>query len=365
MLVSGSTARYYLSSNSPKGYLACFSNLYNAKDGWKAYILIGGFGIGISALMKKAGDALEAAGENVEYIYSCLDSSELVAVSFPNLHICMIDGTPPNNLNTEYPGLTEIVINLGGSLNEELLKSHRENIILFTARVSSSSDRAYRFLTAASSLLNDTDRLALECTDLSKLETYAANLSKREFPQKGCQGVETQRFLTAITPDGLTNLFGNVVSGYKRIYEIDDEFGIGKLFLNKLRCSALASGYDVISCPCPMFPDGKPEHLLIPSLSLAFITTGHNHPFVCENTHHIHIRRFINRDTLKLKRPRISFNRKAARELIDESILLLDDAQASRRMIHSYYYEATDIDAINKIGDHLTESILSTNPLQN
>jgi hypothetical protein len=358
MLESDTAARFFLSSNSPQGYLACFGELYNAKEDWRAYILSGGIDAVKSQLLKKTGNALEAAGERTEYIHSCLDASEIVAVSFPCIRVCIIDGTPPNNLAPEYPGVTESLVNLGDYLDEEKLSAHRENIMIFSSRINSSSDRAYRFLTAASSLLSDTCRLALECTDISKLESYAAHISRHEFPQKDCQGVETLRFITAITPDGLKNLFDSVKSNYKRIYEIEDEFGIGKLFLNKLRCAALSAGYDVISCCCPMFPDGKPEHLLIPSLSLALITSGHNHPFNGEGTRHIHMRRFIDREAIKLKRPRISFNRKASRELINQSVLLLNDARVSREMIKSCYLEATDLEAIDKKADEFIEKLL-------
>jgi hypothetical protein len=359
MLESGMAARFFLSANSPQGYLSNFGNLYSAKEGWKAYILIGGFGTGKSELLKKAGGALEAAGETAEYIHSCLDSGAVDAVAFPSIRTCLIDGTPPNFIAAEYPGVTESFINLVDYLDEEKLSACRENIILFSSRIKSSSDRAYRFLSASASLLNDTSRLVLECADTDKIESYAAHISRREFPQKSSQGVETQRFLTAITHDGLANLFDSVKSCYERIYEIEDEYGLGKLFLNKIRCSALSNGYDVITCSCPMFPDGKPEHLLIPSLSLAFLTTGHNHPFENDSSRHIHIRRFIDRDLLKLKKPRISFNRKASRELIDEAVLLLDDARASRQMITSYYDEATNRGALDNKADELIEKLLS------
>jgi hypothetical protein len=359
MLESGKAARFFLSANSPQGYLSSFSNLYSAKEGWKAYILTGAYSEAKSELLKNIGNALEAAGENTEYIYSCLDPGTIDAVAFSDIRICIIDGTPPNSLAAEYPGVTESIINLGAYLDEDKLSAFREKIILFTSRVNASSDRAYRFLSAASSLLNDTCRLALECTDVEKIESYATHISRREFPSKGRQGLESLRFLSAITPDGLQNLLGGMSGSYERIYEIEDEFGLGKLFLNKIRCGALSSGYDVISCCCPMFPDGKPEHLLIPSLSLAFITTGHSHPFEGEGTRHIHIRRFIDRDTLKLKRPRISFNRKASRELIDEAILLLDDARASRRMIISCYHDATDAEAVVKLTGELTDKLLA------
>lgn len=359
MLDSSKPSHFFLSTNSPQGYYSCFDHLYKAKDGWKAYILMGGFDVGKSAMFDKIGSAFQAAGQKVEYIHSCIDPDSFDAIALPEVRTCFIDGDMPNNFTIQYPGVTETIVNLGEHLDESVLLKGLENILLFTARVNNSSDRAYRFLMAASSLLSDTCRLTLECTDLTKLENYAMNLSRHEFQQKSKQGVETQRFLSAITPDGIKNLSENLAENYEHIYEIEDEYGIGRIFINKLRCAALAAGYDVISCSCPITPEGKPEHLLIPSLSLAYITTGHYHPYTLESTRHIHMRRFIDREALKLKRPRISFNRKASRELIDEAVILLDDARANRQMIKSYYAQATDHSAIDKKADKFIESLLT------
>ena len=359
MLESATAAHFFLSSNSPQGYLSCFDNLYDAKDGWKAYILLGGIDSVKSRMLEKIGHTMESAGKKTEYIHSCFDASEVSAVSFPDLRVCVIDGAPPNQCVWDYPGVAESVVNFGDFICEEKLSAHRDNIILFSARINASSERAYRFLSAAASLLSDSCRLALECTDLSKLESYASHIARHEFPLQSRQGRESMRFISAVTPDGVKNLFGSVTSAYKHICEIDDDFGVGKLFLNKLRCYALSSGYDVISCFCPMSPVGRPEHLLIPSLSLAFVTTGHNHPFGGEGNRHIHIRRFIDKEALKLKRPRISFNRKASHELIDQAVLLLGDAKASRDMIKSYYLEATDLEAAAGKAEELTNKLFS------
>lgn len=359
MQQSGTSAQFFSSANTPQGYLTCFHDLYHVENGSKAYILSGGYGLGGAFILKKVAETLTEAGEAVEYLYSCLNSDMLEAIVLPNLSACVLNGAPPNDISPKYPGLSESVINLGESINEAGLSAQLANILLFSSRISTSSERAFRFLAAAASLLSDTSRLALECTDMQKLESYAAHLSRREFlPQKG-QGNESLRFLTAVTPAGLKSLSSTVTASYSRIIEIVDEFGTGRLFLNKLRSEALSSGYDVITCCCPIFPDSKPEHLLIPSLNLAFLTSSHFHRFENDHGRHIHMRRFIDGEALKLKRPRISFNRKATRELLDESVLLLSDAQASRDMINSIYSSATDTAALDSISDRLAARLVA------
>lgn len=356
MQESGTLARFFLSANTPQGFLSTFDRLYNAKDGWRAYILTGGPGTGKSTLIKNVGEAFEAQGFDVEYIQSCFYNSCVDAVAIHSIKTCLIDGDQ-GNIKLEYPGVSETFINLGDFWDEKKLIPSRDKIMMFTARIASSNERADRFLAAASGIITDTCRLVLEHMDLARLETYAAHLAKRDFPDNDHQGVETQRFLTAISPDGLVSLFDYLPSIYNRIYVIEDEYGVGRLLISKLRSAALSSGNDVISCPCPIFPDGKPEHLLIPGISTAFITSGPYHRYTGSAFRHIHIRRFLDREAIKLKKQRISFNRKAARELINEAVLLLADARSSYDMIKSFYTEAMDFDAVDKLTQSLIDKI--------
>jgi len=344
----GKKRRFFLSANSPYGFISRFDELYSAKDGWKAYILTGGPGTGKSVLLKKVAETFEAEGKVVEYIESCFDSSTIDAISLPDYKICIIDSSK-SFLKLEYPGVTETIINLGDLWDEKKLTDNLDKMIIFSSRIASSSERASRFLSAAAGIIADTCRLALEYTDVNRLETYAQHVAKREFPRKERQGVETKRFLTAITPEGITDLFGTVSTLCDRVYIIEDEYYLGKLFLNKIRSAALSEGYDVITCLCPMFPDGKPEHLLIPSLKLAFVTSSPYHRFSGPAFRHIHMRRFLNLDAIKIKKPRLSFNRKAARELINESVVLLADAHSSYEMIKSFYTSAMDFEAVDKL----------------
>lgn len=342
---SRKTSRFFLSANTPEGLLTRYDRLYQPDEGWKAVILAGGAGACASDILEKAGHMLEEAGSPVEYILSSIHSDRLDAVAAADRKLCVIDSSPPHSLSPEYPGIVESVVNMGDFWDEKALSRNRDAVLTFSARMDASCDRAYRFLSAASSLTGDTTRLALDCADTLKLETYAAHLAKREFPSKNRQGKETLRFLTAVTPDGVVNLFDSVTASYSRVFAIEDEYGIGKTLVSKLRSAALSAGYDVISCNCPLFPEEKPEHLLIPERSTAFVTSSHYHRYTGPVFRHVHMRRFLDSDLIRLRRPRISFNRRASRQLIDESILLLSDARASYDMIQSCYTDATDSDA--------------------
>ncbi|MFQ7857084.1 MAG: hypothetical protein ACLRIS_20120 [Flavonifractor plautii] len=86
-----------------------------------------------------------------------------------------------------------------------------------------------------------------------------------------------QRFLGGVTWKGVLCQFETVDALCKRVYELADTYGLAHSMLTHLAAGALASGHDVIVCPSPLFPD-RMEHLLIPSLSLAFVSASPSSP---------------------------------------------------------------------------------------
>jgi hypothetical protein len=357
MLESDPAPNFFLSVYSPQGYVERFRELYSAESGWKTYIITGSLSPDAARLTSAAGRALEASGEKVNYIGSCCEPGRVSAAVCEKRRLCIVDASVLSSMNLSLPGLCDEIFDVGDTVEQDTLDSHRRSILAFAAKYRTSAARAYRFLTAAAGMDGDTLRLALECADMAKLERYAGNLSRRLFPPLGSQGKESVMYLSAVTADGVVGRLPE--ENISLLYALDDEYGLGKLFLNKIRCAALSSGYDVVSCPCPLFPEGKPEHLFIPSLNLAFVTTRRSHPFSCTEGRQIHIRRFLDAEAIRQRRPRISFERRASRELVSEAVMLLDDARANRRMIESIYAEATDADRLKDAEKRLIDHVLA------
>ena len=133
-----------------------------------------------------------------------------------------------------------------------------------------------------------------------------------------------------------------------RIYLIDDEWGAAsRLLLHALRSSALSAKLDIISCYCPLSPYEKLEHLMIPSIGMAFITTNRYTNVELEPYRRIHAKRFTDMTKLKIRKQRISFNRKAAREMLDEAIRLLVEAKNIHDDIERYYISSMDYAKVN------------------
>lgn len=74
------------------------------------------------------------------------------------------------------------------------------------------------------------------------------------------------------------------------------------LLLGELRQLALAAGLDVISCPCPLFPFGRIEHLFLPELDLGFMMFNRFHSVTLTPERTIHARRFTDLEMIRSRK---------------------------------------------------------------
>lgn len=341
----GNFVHFFLGSNTPQGFVSRFDQLGTPLDGWHKFVIKGGPGTGKSSLMKRAAQLLMEAGDPfVEQIHCSSDPDSLDAVISNKFKISIADGTPPHVIEPKYPGAFETVVNLTDCWDEEKLQRKRGEIVELCTRNSTCHDRCCRFLTAASSLIYDTYRIAVECTDPEKIARYARRLAAKEFRATDVdRGTEAVRFLSTVTPQGLITYTDSVKTMCDRVYLIDDEWGASsRLLLSALRSAALSAGLDIITCYCPLSPYEKLEHLIIPSIGMAFITTNRYSNLSLEPCRRIHAKRFTDMVKLKTRKQRISFNRKAAQEMLGEAVKLLVESKNIHDEIESYYIASMD-----------------------
>ncbi|MBC8586510.1 hypothetical protein [Youxingia wuxianensis] len=242
-------------------------------------------------------------------------------------------------------------MDLSGCWDEHELFEHREEIISLASKCSRFHEHCCRFLTAAASLQSDTYRIALEATSCAKTVKAATRIGLSEFKVKhGTAGKENIRFLSAITNKGFCMFDDTAKNLCDRIYLIDDVYGASsRLLLSTLRGQALANGYDIITCYCPLAPFEKIEHIFVPELRVGFMTANDYHQPDIEPYKVIHSRRFTDQEQLKSKRKRISFNKKAARQMLQQAAKLLADAKDCHDKLEEYYISAMDFDKVNAV----------------
>lgn len=353
------TLQFFLGANTPQGFVSRFDQLADVEDGWRSLVIKGGPGSGKSTMMKKI--AAEAGADDgfIELIHCSSDVDSLDGVIVPKRKFSIADGTPPHPVEPRYPGAFEQLVDLTGCWDSDVLYQNREEIIRLFKSCSQCHEYCCRFLSAAGSLTSDTYRIALNCVNTQKLSGYCSRLSAKEFrPIKGRTGKESVRFLSAVTNKGVVVFTETAKKLCDRVYLVADDHGaVSRLLLTTIRSKALEAGYDVISCYCPLSPFEKLEQLFIPSLKLGFMTSNRYHDFTMDITPYriIHYQRFTDNDCFKASKKRVSFNRKAGAQMIEQAVILLKDSKKLHDELEEYYIRAMDFAGANA----LTEKVLA------
>lgn len=352
---------YFLGCSSPGGFHSFFGEMCPPHEGGYTYIIKGGPGTGKSSLMKKINSILRYAGVQTELVYCSSDPSSLDGVYASSLGCMIADGTAPHVLEPRYPGAAQELVDLGRFWNKESLRSHAEEIIRLTDENAACHRRCRRFIEAASLLRDDVMRLSLAAVDTAKIKRSATRIAAREFgTPSGHIGEESHRLLSAVTPEGVKFFDSTVRLMCNRVYIIEDSnASCAAALLSLLRGYALSDGYDVITSPCPLSPEGEPEHLLVPALRLGFVTSNRFHAADFENTVKISSARFTDRAQLREHTSRLSFTKKAYAEFVEEAVLSLAAAKAVHDELERLYISAMDFSVMDALAARLAGDMLS------
>lgn len=341
--------QYFLGANSPTGFYSLYDQLLPPEQASAIYILKGGPGCGKSTLMRRVAALAQEAGEPVEYILCSGDPDSLDAILLPGKKAALVDGTAPHVVEPKYPGVVEQYINLGKCYDHNGMEGLRTAIISCMRGYKGHYQRAYRCLDAAAELMYDV-RSTLDSDALEeKLSKRARGILDRELkPRKGAPaGTVKQRFLGAVTHRGQICLWGTVECQCQRIYELSDRYGLAHRMLAHLLSGALKAGYDVVACPSPMAPD-RLEHLLIPQLSLAFLSSSPAHPHPGKAYRRLLLDNAVSADLLRRSRPRLRFSQKITSALMDEAVDSLSQAKAMHDDLEALYHPYVNFELVGE-----------------
>ena len=343
---------------TPDGYRSHLEDCYDPEDGWRAYLIKGGAGMGKSTLMKRVLAAVVEQGGRARCIPCPSDPDSLDGVVFEDKKICLLDATAPHIVNSKYPVVCELLVDMAAACDPEKLRGSREAILETDRRLSGHYRRASRYLAAIRALQKDSYRVAYDACDRTRATRFAAGLADRLFPKKNGRGRETVVFLSALTPKGHLAFPDTVSLLCDRVIAVEDEYGAAsRLILSTLRMAALEAGYDIVTGMCPLEPEEKVEHLLIPELRLGFVTR--NRWLDLPTTERIvHVRRFEDVSALHQKRQRLSFNRRAVNELIAGTCQTLAQAKAVHDQLEALYAPAMDFARLDAIAQPILSECL-------
>lgn len=349
---------YFLGANSPNGFYSLYDQLIDPAAAEDIFILKGGPGCGKSSLIRKVGGALEAKGLQVEYIQCSGDPDSLDGILIPTLAAAIVDGTAPHVVEPKFPGAVERYVNLGDCYDKKALSAVKGELMACMAGYKSCYSRAYRCLAAAAQIGEDMRALLLTPALEARMSKRAKGILSREIKRTGREpGRSVQRFLGGVTWRGVLCNFDTVDAQCGKVYELCDSYGLGSSLLTCLAAGAVAAGHDVVACPSPLFP-GRMEHLLLPDLGLAFVTSTPALPYPGRPFRRIRLDAMADAELLRRNRPRLRFSRKVASALLDEAVDSLTQAKSMHDDLETLYNPHVDFSRVYTIADSIIGELL-------
>jgi len=262
-------------------------------------------------------------------------------------------------IEPKLPGAVESYVDLGRFYDREGLEPLREELSAAMDGYKGHYKRAYRCLTAAAQLAEDSRALLLTPALEAKALKRARGILGREIKKTGRQsGRAVQRFLSGITCQGAICRFDTADTLCRRVYELSDSWGLGSGMLTALASGAMSAGYDVILCPSPLFPE-RAEHLLIPEQSLAFLTSTPALSYPGRPYRRIRLDAMADEELLRKYKARLKFSRKVQAALLEEGVEALAQAKAVHDRLEALYNPHVDFDGVYRQADELSRALLA------
>ncbi len=346
---------FFLGSNSKDGFHSFYDNLIDLKKANAVYIIKGSPGCGKSSFMKKIKLMLEHAGHTVEDIWCSSDPDSLDGIIIPSLQIAFVDGTAPHIVEPKYPLAVEHYINLGEFINTSV-REKKDEIIALTDKYRKDYAVVYNLLATAGAIEGELLNIALGGVSLERIAKKAKGIVSREITKKGSGGVVKRRFLSSISSKGYTTLFETATTLAENIYVLDDNFGLGMFLLNPIAEAAKTAGFNVYLAYSPLCPD-RLEHVIIPELSLAFITSKKYSAYTGEYKRRVRLDAMIDTALLRDKKKKIAFSRKLMQSTLTEAYSSLNELKLLHDNIEALYNPYVNFDAIYESAIKLATNI--------
>lgn len=333
---------FFVGANSGDGFQNLFKELMNLEEAYDLMVLKGGPGVGKNTFMREIGRTMEQAGAAVEYLWCSGDPDSLDGVVLPEIRCAVVDGTSPHVLEPQYPAAVDRYLDLGRFYDLTAAKAAAEEIKLHTKNYKAAYVRAYRHLKAARQVELDSISVAKKGFDRQKALRRVEGIIARELRGRGSgQGRTTKRFLGSITHKGPIWRFDSVDALCPKVYELADSWELAGEFLEQLHRATTAKGWDTITCMAPEEPM-RMEHLLIPELGLAFVTSRPGMRYTGKPYRRIRLDAMTEIEG----KARLRFQTRMAGVLREEGVSALKEAKTNHDKLEAVYNPYVDFDGV-------------------
>ena len=338
-------SNFFVGANSGEGFQNLFPELVNLEDTYDLMVLKGGPGVGKNTFMRELGRSMEQAGTAVEYLWCSGDPDSLDGVVLPEIRCAVVDGTSPHVVEPRYPAAVDRYVDLGRFYDLTAAKEAVSEVKEHTRAYKAAYVRSYHSLKAARQVELDAVTAVGKTFDRERADRRVSGIIARELRGKGNQaGKTTRRFLGSITHRGYIWRFDSVDALCPKVYEFADSWELAGPALSQLHDTAVKNGWDTIACLAPEEPS-RIEHLLIPALGLAFVTSRPGMDYGKKPYRRIR----LDAMTEPVGKARLRFQTRMAALLREEGVAALKEAKASHDALEAVYNPYVDFDGVRAL----------------
>lgn len=359
------TVDFFLCTNAAHRFFSLCAPFDDPKPGYRRFLIKGSAGCGKSTAMKRIAARFSKNDSLTERIHCSSDPDSLDGVILHDAKCSVMDATPPHAVEPAFPASFQTVCDFWSCLRESVLTPRLSALSQLQREIGTCHEKCRRLLSCADLLFSDNRRLIAAHTDFKKIDTLAARIAAREFPRTKRAGILHRRLLSAVTMHGILTYETTPTTLCERICLIEDPYGVAaSRLIENLAERALQAGYEIYVCPSPLAPDRMTEHLLIPELSLAFLTrTRYISWENCAPYRTIRYTRFTDHSILREKKHALSFQRKAAEALLSAAQAHLCEAKRLHDELESLYHDGVDFNMIDRRAAALADAVSCRYPV--
>lgn len=347
---------FFLGANSGHGFHSFYDELIDLKKAKAVYILKGGPGSGKSSVMRTVAGEAKRRGIPFEQIFCSSDPSSLDGIVLPTLGAAVVDGTSPHVVEPSFPLAVEEYINLSDFADIPAIKTKRDGIIKTKERYGEFFPHVYRMTACAEKVDDELFDIALGGVSIQKLFKRSDGIISREIRGKGDGFSQKKRFCEAISPEMYKSVLPDNLNDFTRIYTLFDTFGLSHFLLTRILDACKTHKYACITCHSPLKPT-QIRHLLIPELSLAFITSDDLAPQGAESLRNLHIDAMVKKDYLKQNKRKTATLKRLRLHFINEACNTLKDAKLVHDELEELYNPHINFEGLYSFAEDLSKKI--------
>lgn len=362
MSKKGAIKHVFPGGNTTKGFYSYYDFILGQEEATRIICIKGGPGVGKSTFMKKVGNEMVERGYDVEFMHCSSDPNSLDGVLIKDINVALIDATSPHVVDPKNPGAVDEILHLGDYWNEDGIRQHKKDIININRLVSKRFNRAYKYLAASKSIYDDIVTIYDEAVNKAGINLEVNNIITSEFrdiPVSDHEGKIRKLFASAITPDGLINYLDNILGDYENVYILKGEIGTKtESVLARIMYEVVQRGADVEAYYCPMEPDKKIEHLLIPKLNMAFTTSNNYHSIKVDSEKIIDMNKYVDKIVLAQYENVLQYDLQMFEQLLTKTTDTIKEAKELHDEMEKMYIPYMNFDGVGDCRKKIIKRIL-------